>query len=125
MKKTFITSVVAVLCTLAICITYAVKAPKADVSAAASSADSSNYMTEAEAAKYIGVTDEVMQMMRENLKYFEGAYMSYAYTDGDGKEVNDVIYNKSALDDVVKKLMSSDSHALNFKYIQESLKNSK
>lgn len=124
MKKTIITSVVAILCTLAICITYAVKAPKSNDNAVSVS-DNSNYMTESEAAKYIGVTDEVMQMMRENLKYFEGAYMSYAYTDENNKEVNDIIYNKTALDDAVKKLMSSDTHALNFKYIQESLNKSK
>ncbi|HAS37713.1 MAG TPA: hypothetical protein DCS04_03740, partial [Ruminococcaceae bacterium] len=76
------------------------------------------YMTEAEAADYIGVTDEVMKMMRENLKSFEGAYVSYYYTNADGKEVNDIVYNKAALDKAVQKIMSEQG-SLNFKYIQE------
>ena len=75
-------------------------------------------MTESEAAEYIGVTDEVMKMMRENLKKFEGAYVSYYYTNADGKEVNDIVYNKAALDKAVEKIMSEQG-ALNFKYLQE------
>ncbi len=117
MKNTVIASIVAVLCTAAICVTYAVKSPvnKKETSAVASD---TTYMTEEEAADYIGVTDDVMKMMRENLKSFEGAYVAYYYTDAQGKEVTDIVYNKAALDKAVAKIMSEQG-ALNFKYIQE------
>ena len=116
MKNTIIASIVAILCTAAICTTYAVKSPAKKADSAVSS--DTTYMTEAEAADYIGVTDEVMKMMRENLKSFEGAYISYYYTDAEGKEVNDIVYNKAALDKAVEKIMK-DQGALNFKYIQK------
>lgn len=116
MKNTIIASIVAILCTAAICTTYAVKSPEKKADSAVSS--DTTYMTEAEAADYIGVTDEVMKMMRENLKSFEGAYVSYYYTNADGKEVNDIVYNKAALDKAVQKIMSEQG-SLNFKYIQE------
>lgn len=121
MKNTIIASIVAVLCTAAICITYAVKAPAEKKSAIA---EDNTYMTESEAAEYIGVTDEVMLMMRKNLKSFEGAYISYYYTDADGKEVNDIVYNKVALDKAVEDIMKNQG-ALNFKYLQEVAKDSK
>lgn len=123
MKNTIIASIVAVLCTAAICVTYAVKSPanKKEVSAVAAD---TTYMTEAEAADYIGVTDEVMKMMREKLKSFEGAYVSYYYTDVEGKEVNDIVYNKAALDKAVSKIMTEQG-ALNFKYIQEAASEAK
>lgn len=122
MKNTIIASIVAVLCTAAICTTYAVKSPaKSNTSAVAAD---TTYMTEAEAAEYIGVTDEVMKMMRENLKSFEGAYVSYYYTNADGKEVNDIVYNKAALDKAVEKIMTEQG-ALNFKYIQNTTAESK
>lgn len=123
MKNTIIASIVAVLCTAAICVTYAVKSPanKKEVSAVAAD---TTYMTEAEAADYIGVTDEVMKMMREKLKSFEGAYVSYYYTDAEGKEVNDIVYNKAALDKAVSKIMTEQG-ALNFKYIQEAASEAK
>lgn len=117
MKNTIIASIVAVLCTAAICVTYAVKSP-ADKKEVFSVAADTTYMTESEAAEYIGVTDDVMKMMRVNLKSFEGAYVSYYYTDAEGKEVNDIVYNKAALDKAVEKVMK-DQGALNFKYIQE------
>lgn len=117
MKNTVIASIVAVLCTAAICVTYAVKSPVNKKETSAVVADTT-YMSEAEAADYIGVTDEVMKMMRENLKSFEGAYISYYYTDAEGKEVNDIVYNKAALDKAVEKIMK-DQGALNFKYIQK------
>lgn len=123
MKNTVIASIVAVLCTAAICVTYAVKSP-ADKKEVSSVAADTTYMTEAEAAEYIGVTDEVMKMMRENLKSFEGAYVSYYYTDAEGKEVNDIVYNKAALDKAVTKIMSEQG-SLNFKYIQEVTKEDK
>ena len=122
MKNTTIASIVAILCTAAICTTYAVKSPAKKADSAALS--DTTYMTEAEAADYIGVTDEVMKMMRENLKSFEGAYVSYYYTNADGKEVNDIVYNKAALDKAVQKIMSEQG-SLNFKYIQEVTKESK
>lgn len=117
MKNTVIASIVAVLCTAAICVTYAVKSP-ANVQETSAVAADTTYMTEAEAAEYIGVTDDVMKMMREKLKSFEGAYVSYYYTNAEGKEVNDIVYNKAALDKAVEKIMK-DQGALNFKYIQE------
>lgn len=117
MKNTVIASIVAVLCTAAICVTYAVKSP-ANVKETSAVATDTTYMTEAEAAEYIGVTDDVMKMMREKLKSFEGAYVSYYYTNAEGKEVNDIVYNKAALDKAVEKIMK-DQGALNFKYIQE------
>lgn len=117
MKNTIIASIVAVLCTAAICVTYAVKSP-ADKKEVSSVAADTTYMTESEAAEYIGVTDDVMKMMRVNLKSFEDAYVSYYYTDAEGKEVNDIVYNKAALDKAVEKVMK-DQGALNFKYIQE------
>lgn len=120
MKNTIIASIVAILCTAAICTTYAVKSPAKKADSAVSS--DTTYMTEAEAADYIGVTDEVMKMMRENLKSFEGAYVSYYYTNADGKEVNDIVYNKVALDKAVQKIMSEQG-SLNFKYIQEVTSN--
>jgi len=120
MKNTIIASIVAILCTAAICTPYAVKSPAKKADSAVSS--DTTYMTEAEAADYIGVTDEVMKMMRENLKSFEGAYVSYYYTNADGKEVNDIVYNKAALDKAVQKIMSEQG-SLNFKYIQEVTSN--
>ena len=120
MKNTIIASIVAILCTAAICTTYAVKSPAKKADSAVSS--DTTQMTEAEAADYIGVTDEVMKMMRENLKSFEGAYVSYYYTNADGKEVNDIVYNKAALDKAVQKIMSEQG-SLNFKYIQKVTSN--
>ena len=120
MKNTIIASIVAILCTAAICTTYAVKSPAKKADSAVSS--DTTYMTESEAADYIGVTDEVMKMMRENLKSFEGAYVSYYYTNADGKEVNDIVYNKAALDKAVQKIMSEQG-SLNFKYIQKVTSN--
>lgn len=117
MKNTVIASIVAVLCTAAICVTYAVKSPS-NVKETSAVASDTTYMTEDEAAEYIGVTDDVMKMMREKLKSFEGAYVSYYYTNAEGKEVNDIVYNKAALDKAVEKIMK-DQGALNFKYIQE------
>lgn len=118
MKNTIIASVVAILCTAAVCVTLAVKAP----TQSKATVNDNTYMTETEAAEYIGVTEEVMQLMRKNLKSFEGAYISYYYTNTDGNEVNDVVYNKEALDEAVEKIMTEQG-ALNFKYIQEAAAN--
>ena len=120
MKNTIIASVVAVLCTIALCITLGAKLPKAETTAVADS----KYVTEQEAAEYLGVTEDVMTMMRDKLKFFEGSYMSYTYVDDKGKEVSVLVYDKEALDDVMDKLMK-DQNKLNFKYIQEADKASK
>lgn len=120
MKNTIIASIVAILCTAAVCVTLAVKAPTQSEAAV----KDNTYMTETEAAEYIGVTEEVMQLMRKSLKSFEGAYVSYYYTNAEGKEVNDIVYNKSALDKAVEKIMQ-DQGALNFKYIQEAASSNK
>lgn len=114
MKNTLISCIVAILCTIAICVTYAVSTPKK----AETVKTDSGYVSESEAAQYIGVTEEIMKLMREKLKYFEGAYMTYIYTDDKGEEVTVVVYNKTALDKAVAKIMS-DKSMLNFKYIQD------
>lgn len=128
--NTIVSSVVAVLCVAALCITYALsgKAPvetaddkdvTASPAAVSAAATNDEYMTEAEAAAYIGVPTDIMQLMREKFSYFKGAYMNYMYTDSQGKEVKTVVYNKAALNEAVAKL-SKDVGALNFKYVQES-----
>lgn len=121
MKNTIIASIVAIICTVSICVTYAAKSPsnKKDTSAY-----SSAYMTETEAAEYIGVDEEIMKIMRVNLKSFDGAFVTYYYTDSKGNEVENVVYQKDALDKAVEKIMK-DQGALNFKYLQEAAKNSK
>ncbi len=122
-----IPSAVAVVCTAAICITGAVctgKAVKkddcADTQAVSLSQENENaYLTEAQAAAYIGIDEAHMVVMRKNLKKFEGAYIAYAYVK-DGKEVEVVMYQKAKLDEAMKNLMK-DNDALNFKYIDEAL----
>ena len=121
MKNTIIASIVAILCTVAICVTYSVSnaSGKAKTTSVSETADS-EYMTEKEAADYLGVSEDVMVMLRVNLKKLEGSYMSYTYTDDSNKEVTVVMYNKTKLDSSIEALMK-DSNALNFKYVQESL----
>lgn len=121
MKNTIISSVVAILCVIALCVTYAVTAKNNAVNTqgeAVEAAANSDYMTEAEAAAYIGVPENIMQMMREKLGYFKGAYMNYMYLDADGKEVKTIVYNKAALNTEVAKL-SKETGALSFKFLQE------
>ncbi len=117
MKNTIISCVVAILCVAALCATYAVCTPSNQPEAAVVA----DYLTEEEAADYIGVTDEVMLMLREKLGFFKGAYMVYTYTDVNGKEVTDIVYSKSALDTAVEKIMTEHG-ALNFKYLQQNNK---
>lgn len=118
MKKTIIASIVAVLCTAAICITYAVKTPSQAQTSAAS--QNKAYMTEAEAAEYIGVNEDVIVMLRRDLKQLEGSYVSYYYTDANGDEVNSIVYNKDALDEVMEKIMDdANGNTYNFKYLQQ------
>lgn len=117
MKNTIIASIVAVLCTLAICITYAVSTPKKADNAVV---EYGQYLTEAEAADYLGVTEEIMQIMRERLKYLDGAYMKYIYVDDNGQEVTILMYNKDKLDAKMAEV-SAKSGTLNIKYLQEVL----
>ena len=127
--NTIVSSVVAVVCVAALCLTYAMAGKNAGVAAeenvtaspeaVSAAASNDEYMTEAEAAAYIGVPADIMQMMREKLGYFKGAYMNYIYLDSDGKEVKSIVYNKTALDEAVAKL-SKDVGALSFKFLQES-----
>ncbi|MBQ8574776.1 MAG: hypothetical protein IJ447_01860 [Clostridia bacterium] len=112
MKNTVISCIVAILCVVALCVTYAVCTPSTQP------AEFADYLTEEEAADYIGVSDEVMVMIREKLGLFKGAFMTYTYTDASGKEVTDIVYNKAALDEAVEKMMSEHS-GLNFKYLQD------
>lgn len=119
MKNTILASIVAIICTAAICITCVMTfnaSKKVDNSL--TPAAQAEYLSEADAAEYIGVTDEVMEMLRKDLKYFEGSYMTYSYNDADGNLQTDVVYRKSSLDEAVKKYMDKTG-ALNFKYIQE------
>lgn len=119
MKNTILASIVAILCTVALCVTYAVSNPaKADTKAVADD----SYISEEEAAEYIGVNTTVMELMREQLKVFEGAYMSYTYTNDAGEEETTLVYNKDALDEIMADLMKDDSkNTLNFKYIQQAI----
>lgn len=117
MKNTLIASVVAVLCTIALCITLGAKLPKADTDSKAVD----KYITEEEAIEYLGINKEVMTLMRDKLKSFEGAYMSYTYVDDKGEEVTFTVYDKDALDTAMNKTMK-EHNKLNFKYIQEAVK---
>ena len=124
--STFIKPAVSLICTAAICITGGVCATKAinknadknGVSLSATASDA--YMTEAEAASYIGVDEGRMTIMRKNLKYFEGAYMKYSYAGDKGEDVEVVMYQKAKLDEIMSNLMKDKSN-LNFKYLEEAL----
>ncbi|MBQ7548944.1 MAG: hypothetical protein IJT03_04485 [Clostridia bacterium] len=120
MKNTIIASIVAVICTAALCLTFIFAGGKSSAETEAAASDS-KYITETEAADYLGISEEVVQMLRVNLRKLEGSYMSYTYTDEAGKEVTRIVYDKDKLDDAVAALMK-DTGALNFKYIQESIK---
>lgn len=127
MKNTVIASIVAIICTAAVCVTLFIKLPAvSDKSGANTPSADKAYMTETEAADYIGVNEDVMKMMREKLKSFEGAYVSYYYTDAEGKEVNSIVYNREALDKIMNSIAADkNNHAFNFKYIQEAEKAAK
>ena len=116
MKNTIISCIVAILCVVAVCVTYASCTPATQAEATVA-----DYLTEAEAADYIGVTDDVMVMMRSKLGLFKGAYMVYIYLDDSGKEVTDIVYNKEALNEALDKIMSEHG-AYDFKFLQEASK---
>ena len=116
MKNTIISCIVAVVCVVALCVTYASCTPKAENTAAVAGAYA-DYLSEEEAAEYIGVSAEIMEMMRIKLGYFKGAYMQYIYLE-DGKQVESIVYNREALNEAVEKL-SKEVGALSFKFLQE------
>jgi len=120
MKNTIIASIVAVICTAAICITGAsvAKSVTADKVAA-----TPTYMTEEQAMEYIGLDKTVFALVKDDLKLFKGAYEEYTYTNEAGEEVTVTIYKKDKLDEAVDKYMAENS-ALNFKFIQEAKANS-
>ena len=80
MKNTIISCIVAILCVVALCATYAVCTPDTQTNVTVA-----EYLTEEEAAEYIGVTGEIMTMMRSKLGFFKGAYMTYIYLDANTK----------------------------------------
>ena len=123
MTKTIISAVVSVICTAAICITafLCVNNYKKETAAV-----SNDYMTEAQAAEYLGISENHLTIMRKNLKYLEGSYIVYSYVDDNDKEVSVCMYSKDELDNAVEKLMSkSNSSSINFKYIEDAIKESK
>lgn len=119
MIKTIIKCVVAILCTVAVCVTIFVCTGKKD------EATAPDFMTEAQVAEYLGISEERVEIMRKNLKYLEGAYVSYSY-EIDGEMQTVYIYSKQALNDTMAKLMSENGKKnINFKYIEEILANQK
>lgn len=123
--ESIIKPVVSLVCTAAICITGAVCVNKvinngADKDGVSISAENDDaYLTEAEAAKYLGLDESRLVIMRKNLKKLEGAYMAYSYVE-DGEEVTVVMYQKDKLDDIMEDLMK-ESGSVNFKYLEEIL----
>lgn len=123
MTKTIISAVVSVICTAAICITafLCVNNYKKETAAV-----SNDYMTEAQAAEYLGISENHLTIMRKNLKYLEGSYIVYSYVDDNDKDVSVCMYSKDELDKAVEELMSkSSSSSINFKYIEDAIKESK
>lgn len=118
MVKTIIKCAVAVLCTVAICVTIFVCTGK-------SGETTPDYMTEAQAAEYLGVSAERLEIMRKNLKYLEGAYVSYSYEEN-GEVVTVYMYSKQALNDTMAELMDNEGRKnINFKYIEQIIKDQK
>lgn len=119
MVKTIIKCVVAILCTVAICVTISVCTGKTDETA------TPDYMTEAQAAEYLGISAERLEIMRKNLKYLEGAYVSYSY-EVDGELQTVYMYSKQALNDTMAELMDAEGKKnINFKYIEQILADQK
>ena len=95
MVKTIIKCAVAVLCTVAICVTIFVCTGKSGETAP-------DYMTEAQAAEYLGVSAERFEIMRKNLKYLEGAYVSYSYEENGERETVQISHEDMHKFDYVK-----------------------
>ncbi len=122
MKNSILPSIIAVICTIAICLTafFCVSKVTKDYSAKPGSSD---YMTEAEAAEYLGIDEARLTILRQNLKYLEGSYIVYTYANDAGEETSVCIYSKDQLDKAVEKLMSDKkTNSVNFKYIEQALK---
>lgn len=121
-----ITPAVSLVCTAAICITGAtcvskvVNKDKKDGNVSISAQSEDAYMTEAEAAAYLGIDEARMTIMRKNLKYLEGTYIDYSFKGEDGEITEVVMYQKAKLDSVMADLMK-DKNTINFKYIEEAL----
>ena len=63
--------------------------------------------------------------MRKYLKYLEGAYVSYSYEEN-GVVVTVYMYSKLALNDTMAKLMDNEGRKnINFKYIEQIIKDQK
>ncbi len=130
MTKTIIKSAVAVVCTAALCITYAASnGKKADTGSASGNSaivtadPGTSYFTEDKAAAYIGISEDALKTIREKLpQYLKGAYETYTYFDDKGEEVTYVIYSKAGLDKAVDKLMNGDLNYINLRYIQKAEK---
>lgn len=132
MKKTIISAIVSVVCTIAICVTVAVcvnsSKPEATATSpvAIGSTDDAAYLTEAQAAQYLGLTEARLVMLRKNLKYLEGSYMEYVVPGENGAEVSVVMYSKDGLDKAITKLMSdSKTNYINFKSLEQVLNKAK
>ena len=120
MKNSILASVVAIICTAAICVTafLCVNNYKKDSAAVATG----EYITESEAADYLGITEKHLKIMRENLKYLEGSYIVFTHTNDKGEDVTECVYSKTELKEAVSKLMSdSATNKINFKYIEQAL----
>lgn len=119
MKKTIIKSIVSVLCSVAICVTIFVCTSNSKVE------QYPDYMTESQAAEYLNISEDRLVIMRKNLKYLEGAYVSYSYeTDGNTETI--YMYSKQALNDTMADLMAESSKKnINFKYIEQILNEQK
>ncbi|MBQ8782966.1 MAG: hypothetical protein IJZ57_04260 [Clostridia bacterium] len=116
MVKTIIKCAVAILCTVAICVTIFVCTGNNGADA------TPDYMTEAQAAEYLGISAERLEIMRKNLKYLEGAYVSYSY-EVDGEVETVYMYSKQALNDTMAELMDEEGKKnINFKYIEQIIK---
>lgn len=121
MTKTIIHAIVSILCTAAICITavVCVNNYKKDNASAVASSD---YITEAQAADYLGISESRLVILRQNLKYLEGSYIVYAYTNDKGEDVSVCMYSKTDLKKAVSEIMSDSSkNKINFKYLEEAI----
>ncbi len=116
MKKTIIKSVVAILCTVALCVTISLSTKTTDTTK-----EYGDYMTEAQAAEYLGISEKRLSIMRVNLDYLDGAFMSYTYVEN-GEDITVHMYSKQALNDTMAKLMADNGKRnLNFKFLEEIL----
>lgn len=115
MKNTIVKSIVAVICTAAICVTMALTLPK---SSGNTTATGKEYMTASETAEYLGITEDVLEILRTDLKKLEGSYMTYTYLNDKGESVTEIVYQKSAVDSSIKALMD-EAGAINVEFLQE------